>query len=183
MWIERQLCKGGQRKRICEFDFFFCFQCEVGYVELVGIRTFPWGKTDFCRPVQATEFKRCADAYIRGVSPVTVLLRIIISCKVSVPTQCQRTEVISQSGFEDVYRAVCTVLEIISRISAVLFVVGEPVIRNGYAETACIVTQCEVSYKGLSLAAWGSAGIDKEDAREIDLTPSLKGALMPTYVE
>ena len=28
----------------------------------------------------------------------------------------------------------------------------------------------EVSYKGLSLAAWGSVGIDKEDAREIDLT-------------
>ena len=27
-----------------------------------------------------------------------------------------------------------------------------------------------VSYKGLSLAAWGSVGIDKEDAREIDLT-------------
>ena len=27
-----------------------------------------------------------------------------------------------------------------------------------------------VSYKGLSLIAWGSVGIDKEDAREIDLT-------------
>ena len=27
-----------------------------------------------------------------------------------------------------------------------------------------------VSYKGLSLTAWGSVGIDKEDAREIDLT-------------
>lgn len=27
-----------------------------------------------------------------------------------------------------------------------------------------------VGYKGLSLAAWGSVGLDKEDAREIDLT-------------
>ena len=145
------MCKGGQRKRICEFDFFFCFQCEVGYVELIGIRTFPWGKTDFCRPVQATECEGCADAYIRGISSVTVLLRIIISGKVSVPTQCQRTEIISQSGFEDVYRAMCAILEIISRISAILFVVGEPIICNGYAETACIVTQCEVDLSGILL--------------------------------
>ena len=99
--------------------FFGCI------IEIIGPRS---GAYLGC-PVQTSQFERSSDGNIRGISSVAFIVYTIISGKICIPIDSQKTEVISDLCFKSMICIVGTIVEV-SRPTV------KPIVGDGNAESA-----------------------------------------------